>query len=133
MTRIFPRTGFQSGIESASKAARHEHDSRIGNGRYHLFRLPAAVESSLAAVQHIDSVNEELSSLLVRELTALLARLDQLVNGRAIKPIDGPISLGESRRLCHVEVIQELAACYLTAALGSSRSYPYFEPEREGL
>jgi hypothetical protein len=133
MTRIFPRTGIQSGIDSASKAARREHNSRIGNGRYHLFRLPATVESNVAAVQHTDNVSEELSSLLAGELAALLARLERLVNGRAIKAIEGPVSLGDSTRLYHREVIQELAACYLTAALGSSRSYPYFEPGKVSL
>src|SRR5580704_861343 len=72
ITRIFPRTGVQSGIDSASKAARLEHNSRIGNGRYHLFRLPSAVESNLAGVQHRDNINEELSSLLAGELAGLL-------------------------------------------------------------
>src|SRR6267378_8116827 len=100
MTRIFPRTGISSGIESASKAARAEHDTRIGNGRYHLFRLPEPVESSVIAVAFEDKANEELSPLFTGGKEALLARLESLVNGRAVKSAEGPVSLGDASRLC---------------------------------
>ena len=91
------------------------------------------MESNVAAFLHTDNVNEELSSLLAGELAALLARLERLVNGRAAKAVEGPVSLGDSKRLCHREVREELAACYLASARGSSRSYPYFEPGKVSL
>lgn len=133
MTRIFPRTGIPSGIESASKAARVEHDTRIGNGRYHLFHLPEPVESGVIAVAFEDKVNEELSPLFTGGEETLLARLESLVNGRAVKSAEGPVSLGDSSRLWDRMVVEEVAACYRSAVLGSSRCYPYFEAGKESL
>src|SRR5207244_4560780 len=45
--RLFPRTYLASALESATVAARHDHDANIGRRSFHLFRLPAYLERQL--------------------------------------------------------------------------------------
>lgn len=54
VARIFPRTVLAAALESTTMAARRDHDASIGRQSFHLFRLPAHMESQLAHLIHTD-------------------------------------------------------------------------------
>ena len=46
--RLFPRMYLAAALESATVAARRDHDANIGRRSFHLFRLSAHMERQLA-------------------------------------------------------------------------------------
>ena len=127
MARILPRTSSLAAIESTLRAARAEHDERIGAGRYHLFRLPEPTERGVAASLVGEGVLQEIERLISADNQTLRAALNSLAGGHAVKPAAGPISLGSLNHLNNPIVVSELAAHYWASFCGSTRRYPYFE------
>lgn len=114
-TRLFPRTSVRAGLETVTLAAAREHDPHVGPQRFHLFRLPAAVEARLQ-----DTLQTATLAPALEDLEALLKSLPKAAAE------EGPRSLG---RVADIpRQLGRLAALYAAAAREGKRVYPYFEP-----
>jgi hypothetical protein len=130
MGRVFPRTAVAAALKSVTIAARAEHDKRIGvGGRYHLFRLPTALEQSLAAVMSEDEFRSQTGAVIAKEQEGLMRELAVMANGRRISPAEGPVRLGSVPRLDEKAGVEELAAHYRSSFETNRRTFPYFEDE----
>jgi len=119
--RLFPRTSVRAGLETATLAAAREHDPHVGPHRFHLFRLPAAVEGRLQDLLEDPRAREVLQAP-AEERDALLESL-----GTQTRAEEGPRSLGPVADL--PRQVARLGALYGSAARAGLRVYPYFEPE----
>jgi hypothetical protein len=128
MGRVFPRTAVSAALKSVTIAACAEHDKRIGvGGRYHLFRLPVALEQSLAATMSEDEFRSQTSAIIAKEQEGLIQELVAMANGRTIASADGPVKLGSVARLAEKAGVEELAANYRLSFEMNRRTFPYFE------
>jgi hypothetical protein len=121
--RLFPRTGHLAAVRSTSLAARAEHDKWVGAGRFHLFRLPEALEAVPASEEA-----EPLSSLIGQPRESLIEVLRDWSAGAKVPEGEGPVLMGPVTLLDRPDTLKRLSALYLTAFLGSKRVYPFFEP-----
>ncbi len=119
--RLFPRTSVRAGLETVTLAAAREHDPHVGPQRFHLFRLPQALEGRLQ-----DLLEDPAHDLQPPpdDLQALLESLDPASTKIAE---EGPRSLGSLADL--PACLDRLAALYAAAARAGLRVYPYFQPE----
>src|SRR5436853_2336096 len=74
--RLFPRMYLAAALESATVAARRDHDANIGRRSFHLFRLPAHMECQLADLRRTqgafaNSTVPDTSAQLIEILEAL--------------------------------------------------------------
>ena len=60
--RLFPRMYLAAALESATVAARRDHDANIGRRSFHLFRLSAHMERQLADLIRTEGALGNLSS-----------------------------------------------------------------------
>jgi hypothetical protein len=126
--RIFPRTAIAAAVKSASLAAQAEHDRLIGVGRrVHLFRLPTSIEHEIAAGASETDVQSQISNVIHGATDGGIRYLADLAEGRSVAHTDGPVSLGDARRLSQLQTVAEIAAHYHAAFAGPARRYPYFE------
>jgi len=124
MERVFPRRSLPAGMESATIAARRDHDANVGTRSYHLFRLPPHLEDQLAetvAEHGLDSVE------LGDGLNEVLENVIQLGSGASLPSGSGPKSLGSVKEVLKPAPLASLAALYAKAAQEGTRIYPYFE------
>lgn len=129
LQRIYPRTFVAAAVRSAAKAARVEHDARIGRGQVvHLFRLPPALERAID-----DALRGwgEATQAKIREMLGApdgpLSVLAHLAGGRRPNGAEGPMNCGSTSRLGETATTAFLAAQYLDGFEGGTRVYPYFE------
>ena len=127
--RVFPRTALACALNSVSIAARADHDRRIGvGGRYHLFRLPSAVEHRIAGEVGEESLGAEIGSLIANgRVDGLIQTLTDASNGRHVVGADGPVNLGSISRVVEKSNVEELAAYYHSSIESGRRVFPYFE------
>jgi hypothetical protein len=126
--RIFPRTAIRAALESTTIVARADHDKRIGIGcRYHLFRLPTALEHVLIDATMEELFRVEATALVKEQRDDLLCELAKVANSRAVPVAEGPIRLVPAVRLLERPVIEEMAAHYRTSIKTGRRVFPYFE------
>jgi hypothetical protein len=130
--RIFPRTAVAAAVNSASIAAHAEHDRLVGvGGRYHLFRLPTVLEAPTADALKAAAVQSEITEALQSGTDGMLAKLDSLAGSRTVAKAEGPLSLGDAKRLSQAKAVEDLAGGYRAAFVAGTRCYPYFsEPEK---
>jgi hypothetical protein len=122
--RLFPRTYLATALESATVAARRDHDAHVGRRSFHLFRLPAHIERQLANLirtdrAFADSAIPDTSAQLIEVLEAVALHGVPLGG-------TGPRLLGASNDISKPITIDKLASLYAYAARQGERIYPYF-------
>ena len=123
--RLFPRTYLASALESATVAARRDHDANIGRRSFHWFRLPAHIERQLGDLTRsegafVDSTIPDTPAPLIEVLEALALQGTTLVG-------TGPRLLGSVNDISKPTTLNKLASLYAYAARQGERIYPYFE------
>jgi hypothetical protein len=123
--RLFPRTSLVAALESATVAARRDHDANIGRRSFHLFRLPAHLERQLG-----DLIRSE-STFADAKIPDTPAQLVEVLEALALQGTTltgtGPRLLGSINDISKPTTINTLAALYAYAARRGERIYPYFE------
>ena len=112
-------------LESATVAARRDHDANIGRRSFHLFRLPVHMERQLADLirtegAFADSTVPDASAQLIEMLEALA--LPEATLGGI-----GPRLVGSINDISKPMTVNRLASLYVYAARKGVRVYPYFE------
>jgi hypothetical protein len=131
LSRLYPRSSFAAAVRSAGEAARLVHDSSIGVGQvFHLFRLPLDEERRLeTALQEIGAeLQAELAPLLPQH-EQLLARLEQLADGRPARATAGPQEVGRLRDWHTGKLLSPMAGMYAAAFQGGTRVFPYIRAD----
>lgn len=132
--RVFPRTAIRTALESTTIVARADHDKRIGIGRrYHLFRLPTALEHVLIDAMMEEPFCVEATALVKEQRDDLLCELAKLANLRAVPTTEGPFKLAPAVLLLERSAIEEMAAHYRTSVETGRRVFPYFEEAEDRL
>lgn len=130
---IFPRTALLTAVRSTWSAARDDHDSKVGaSGRFHLFRLPVALEDRFFEHLTDESVREEARTLLGGAADVLVDWLGETAGSVVSNDVAGPISLGNDAELSSGRALPKLAAVYAFAYATGGRCYPYFEAAEAG-
>jgi hypothetical protein len=129
MVRILPRTALSGALTSISIVVREDHDKRIGDaGRYHLFRLPTAVERALMSALLNDAVIQtQVLAPLQKGKDGLVEALESQANGRPVRTTEGPVLLGKPESLSKMPTLQEMAAFYRDSFAMDRRAVPYFQ------
>lgn len=129
LARLYPRTYVSAGAQTAGRAARREHDARIGRvGAFHLFRLPSADESLIAERLGDLAFQRRLGEIValpgIEERLGLLKELA----GRAKATVSpGPVLHGTIDELRSGVAFGRICATYAAAFRTGSPSYPYLE------
>jgi hypothetical protein len=123
--RLFPRTYLATALESATVAARRDHDANIGRHSFHLFRLPAHIERQLQDLirtegAFTDSKIPDTPEQIIEVLEALALQGTTLIG-------TGPRLLGSIKDISTPTTVNKLASLYAYAARKGERIYPYFE------
>lgn len=123
--RLFPRSYLAAALESATVAARRDHDANIGRRSFHLFRLPAHMERQLANLIRTEgalakAITPDTPAQLIEVLEAFALQGTTLVG-------TGPRLLGSINDISKPTIINTLASLYAYAARQGERIYPYFE------
>ena len=127
LERLFPRTAVGAALEIAGRAARLEHDARIGRiGAYHLFRLPPALEVRLREGLRDGSLALGSAAMLKTD-DERLAGLSELAGAEAAVPAAGPIGCGSVDTLARGRALQRVCAAYVGAFRAGTPAYPYLE------
>ena len=124
MERVFPRRFTAAALESATVAARRDHDANIGARSYHLFRLPPHLEDQLIEALADDGLNAD---DLPDSAEGIMDRLTQLGSEAGLPSGSGPKSLGGVNQVLKPAVLGSIAGLYARAAQEETRIYPYFE------
>jgi hypothetical protein len=124
MDRMFPRRPLAAALESATVAARREHDANVGAHSFHLFRLPSHLEGQLTETIRDGGLE---ASDLPDSTEGLTSALAQLASGASLPPGSGPRSLGPVSELLNPTALGRMAGLYAAAARQETRIYPYLE------
>ena len=124
MERVFPRRSVPVALESATVAARRDHDTNVGARSYHLFRLPPHLEDQLAETIADGGINAD---DLPDSTEGLAERLTQLSSAASLPSGSGPKLLGTVTQVLKPAVLGSIAGLYARAAQEETRIYPYFE------
>jgi len=123
--RLFPRMYLAAALESATVAARRDHDANIGRRSFHLFRLPAHTERQLADLIRTEGALEE--SIISDTPAQLIEMLEALALPEAMLTGTGPRLVGSINDITKPTTVNRLASLYAYAARKGERVYPYFE------
>ncbi len=126
---VFPRTVLTASFETASRAARIEHDARIGRlGGYHLFRLPVVNEAAVRDLLRSGVAREVLQRLEgVTSFEERMQALDELASDTAMPPARGPVQIGSIGDLWRGRTVGRICGMYHAAFQSGSPVYPYLE------
>jgi hypothetical protein len=127
---VFPKTWRLAQYHSVTEAATRVHDDQIGIGQgvFHLFRLPEHIEKELFSSAMIELLAKEIDILTASKDVALEA-LKKLVNSKLDKKV-GPVRLNYPNSLSS-DSIWQTVACYYWLAFGSGDTvFPYFSEQR---
>ena len=124
MERVFPRQFTAAALESATVAARRDHDANVGARSYHLFRLPPHLEDQLAETLAEGGLN---AGDLRDSTEGIMAWLSQLGSEASLPSGAGPKLLGNVDAVLKPAVRTTIAGLYVKAAREETRIYPYFE------
>jgi hypothetical protein len=115
---------------NTGEAARIVHDERIGGtGRFHLFRLPHAVEELV-----FESARANPSIELEKWLESgeqALAELKRL-EGATVHAPEGPVQIGTTDKLDTDFTVQEMARHYADAFERDIKCFPYLTGATKG-
>ena len=122
MARVLPRTEFAARVSATTMAAVRAHEAAIGGrDRYHLFRLPSALES--ATQREARALSDHISDASLAEV---LRQLGQFAGEHEGAPGTGPVLIADLAHIGRPATVQVLAATYLAAASTGRRVFPYF-------
>lgn len=128
LARLYPRTAHLAAVETASLAARIEHDQRISMSRhFHLFRLPVADEALIRAWLESSDGAARLESIATQTRDERLNALHALVGTERTVITMGPISVGSLQSLRLGRATERIATAYASAFAQRGRVYPYLE------
>jgi hypothetical protein len=123
LTPIFPRTLLQAQHRGVTAAATLVHDDVIGVGAtYHLFRLPESIELELDRLFQATPADQYLA--VIHDAHNALEQLQALA-GAAQASQEGPMLVGDYRADDLANLVQQVAAGYLTAFQNNVRCYPF--------
>jgi hypothetical protein len=133
LERLFPRTVVSASLETAGRAARIQHDTRIGTaGAYHLFRLPVPEEAALrAALRDVETVS---ALAQLADVGDAAARLDALaaLAGQEVPPgTQGPVRCGSIGAVRRTRTLRQLCATYVAGFRGATPVFPYLTEDAE--
>ncbi|MCF8210601.1 MAG: BrxE family protein [Rhodoferax sp.] len=120
---VFSKTSRLAQYHGVLEAARRLHDEHLSVGSYHLFRLPEEVEQDLHALMQ-GRVGEDLANKLPKSKDAALDAL-KLLGLASSKSSEGPTAVGSIENLACADVLNVIAATYLSAFTQNAKSYPY--------
>jgi hypothetical protein len=123
--RLFPRTYLAAALESATAAARRDHDANIGRRSFHLFRLPAHMERQLADLIRTEGALTDSKILDTPE--QIIEVLEAFALQGTTLTGTGPRLLGAIKDISTPTTINKLTSLYAYAARTGERTYPYFE------
>ena len=123
--RLFPRIYLAAALESATVAARRDHDANIGRRSFHLFRLSAHMEHQLADLTRFEGAFAD--STITDAPPQLIEMLEALALPAATWVGTGPRLVGSVNDISKPMTIGRLASLYAYAARKGERVYPYFE------
>jgi hypothetical protein len=123
--RIFPRNSFSAALQSATIAARRDHDASIGTRSFHLFRLPAHRESQL--IELLRAGHSSLDYQIPDTADQLIDALEAIAGNTTPPTGSGPKSIGSAADISKPASVTTLAGMYAKAARSGKRTYPYFE------
>ena len=128
VTRLFPRSAVRAAILATSRAAGEAHDRHVGGpGRWHLFRLPAALEAEAEAATKDHETAAALAGLLEKDTAGQLVALKELAGRATPHTAPGPVRAGPTDLLSTTKGCQELAGHYLAAFIAETKTFPFFE------
>ncbi len=127
LAHIFPRTAMSASFQTASRAARAEHDARLNRlGAYHLFRLPPADEATLRDFARPHTMGEVLQTLNgLTSVDAQLEALFELAGGASTTSGQGPVEAGMVANLWADETLPHICGIYHGAFRAGKPAYPY--------
>jgi hypothetical protein len=133
LERLFPRTVVSASLETAGRAARIQHDARIGRtGAYHLFRLPVPEEAALrAALQDAETVSALAQQADVGDDAARLAALAALAGQEAPLGTQGPVRCGSIGAVRRTRTLRQLCATYVAGFRDATPVFPYLTEDAE--
>ena len=123
--RLFPRIYLAAALESATVAARRDHDANIGRRSFHLFRLSAHMERQLTDLIRTEGALGE--SIVSDTPAQLIEMLEALTLSEARLVGTGPRLVGSINDITKPTTVNRLASLYAYAARKGERVYPYFE------
>lgn len=131
LARIFPRTALAAALQTITRAAEVVHDERIGRRSvYHLFRLPAADETTMHEL-----LTGTMAAELLGPLAALMDRREQMdalrrlaPTGSAIRGV-GPQRVGTVEDLHYEKALPLLCAAYAAGFAAAQPVFPYLSPQ----
>lgn len=129
LARLFPRTSSLARFETSCRSAAAVHDQRVGNDRYHLFRLPPSDEASIFEALRTPQTVELLRELLEpeRAVSEWLHLLEELDGSGEVPVAPGPLHCGNASGLRRGGTIQRMCSAYLGGFRSSKQVYPYIE------
>jgi hypothetical protein len=127
LERLFPRTVVSASLETAGRAARIQHDARIGRtGAYHLFRLPVSDEAALRIALRDAATLTALAQLVdIGDAGARLAALEALAGQEAALGTQGPVRCGSIGAVRRTRTLRQLCATYLAGIRDATPVFPY--------
>jgi len=121
MATTFPRSAAAAALNATIEAAQRTHDEALGRvGCFHLFRLPNSIEERLV-LDDSEQVNDWNAESAISALA--------LIADASIKAPEGPVQIGQQKRILSVVSVQEIAAHYLSAFQQEIKCYPYFSAQ----
>ncbi len=129
--QLFPRTYVGAALRSTAMVARLNHDASLGPlGAYHLFRLPADLETQVADSKSLDEETMALAVSAMDGSANLLEVLRGIAGAVHTSTAVGPIRCGTESDLRTPKAPGAMASCYATAFEEGSSVVPYFDWER---
>ncbi|MBI3971806.1 MAG: BrxE family protein [Chloroflexi bacterium] len=129
LERLFPRTVLAASLETASRTASLEHDTRIGRvGAYHLFRLRIADEAAIRERLHLPDTTSRLAELAaLADAQARLEALATLAGSASAAGSQGPVFCGAADASRRDRTLQAIAASYVAGFRSGTPVYPYLD------
>ncbi|MCL4488350.1 MAG: BrxE family protein [Chloroflexi bacterium] len=133
LQRLYPRAYFWNAVRSSSIAACTIHDSSIGVGNvFHLFRLPREIDRALREIAPDDRLQLMAESQpVLGDKSKLIDAIKSLAGGEVAKAQPGPVKVGSVQDMTKKESIVRMASLYSAAFLNDSKTFPYFEGQRQ--
>lgn len=123
---IFPQTVLASQYYGVKAAATRVHDDHIGVGQgvYHLFRLPQIYEIEMHRLLNVSALSEVASGITAGQDNAMQF-LREYADHCQVADY-GPVRVGAARQIKTRTVWQKIARYYSQAFESGNRVFPYF-------
>lgn len=127
LAHIFPRSNINGAITATVSAAQIVHDQKIGVGNaFHLFRLPALIESELFSAMKDNRLDFQLPESRENGLSRLEAMKDEISDFS-----QGAKMIGQAHLLGRRPVTRTMASYYHAAFSDGFQTFPYLTENGE--